>query len=165
VSRPVLRAAFLATLLAGLFGLAAPAGAADTPFSQRFAQTMRGSIEAVGNQLLTCPAATPGCLNARIRVGPAGSMNNNYNMGYVDVDTDGATFNSSSATLTLPAGATVTWAGLYDLSRQEARRQHQAPRLQAARKPGARGRDAQRPPEGTPVGAVRRAPSGSASAA
>jgi hypothetical protein len=51
LSRPVLRTAFAATLLAGLFGLATPAGAADTPFSQRFAQTMRGSIEAVGNQL------------------------------------------------------------------------------------------------------------------
>ena len=40
-------------------------------------------------------------------------MNNNYNMGYVDVDGDGSTVNSSTATLALPAGATVTWAGLY----------------------------------------------------
>ena len=34
-------------------------------------------------------------------------------MGYVDVDGDAATVNSSTATLSLPAGATVTWAGLY----------------------------------------------------
>ena len=34
-------------------------------------------------------------------------------MGYVDVDGDATTFNSSTATLSLPAGATVTWAGLY----------------------------------------------------
>ena len=40
-------------------------------------------------------------------------MNNNYNMGYVDIDGDGSTVNSSTATLTLPAGATVSWAGLY----------------------------------------------------
>jgi hypothetical protein len=67
----------LATLLAGLLGMAAPAGAADTPFSVRYAQTMRGSIEAVGNQLLTCPAAAAGCTDARNRVGPANSINNN----------------------------------------------------------------------------------------
>ena len=34
-------------------------------------------------------------------------------MGYVDVDGDATTLNSSTATLSLPAGATVTWAGLY----------------------------------------------------
>jgi len=34
-------------------------------------------------------------------------------MRNVDVDTDAATFNSSTATVSLPAGATVTWAGLY----------------------------------------------------
>ncbi len=113
MSRLVLRAAFLATLLAGLLGLAAPAGAADTPFSQRYASTMRGSINAVGNQLLTCPAAAAGCTNARARTGATGTMNNNYNMEYVDVDGDGTTVNSSTATLSLPAGATVTWAGLY----------------------------------------------------
>ena len=38
-------------------------------------------------------------------------MNNNYNMGYVDVDSDGSTVNSSTATLSLPAGSTVAWAG------------------------------------------------------
>jgi hypothetical protein len=103
----------LATLLAGLLGLAAPAGAADTPFSQRYAQTMRGSIEATGNQLLTCPTASAGCTNARARTGSLTTMNNNYPMVYVDADSDGTTVNSSSATLTLPAGATVTWAGLY----------------------------------------------------
>ena len=74
---------------------------------------MRGNIEATGNQLLTCPTATAGCTNARARTGSLTTMNNNYNMGYVDVDSDAATVNSSSATLTLPAGATVAWAGLY----------------------------------------------------
>ncbi len=100
-------------LLAGVFAVPAPAGAADTPFSQRYAQTMRGSIEAVGNQLLTCPTAAAGCTNAQNRTGAVGTMNNNYNMGYVDIDGDGSTVNSSTATLTLPAGATVAWAGLY----------------------------------------------------
>jgi hypothetical protein len=106
------RAIFLVALLAGALGLAVPALAADTPFSVRYAQTMRGSINAVGNQLLTCPAAAANCTNARNRAGGLG-LNNNYNMEYVDIDGDAATVNSSNATLALPAGATVTWAGLY----------------------------------------------------
>ena len=113
MSQRLLRAAFFVALLAGVFAVPAPAGAADTPFSQRYAQTMRGSIEAVGNQLLTCPTAASGCTNAQNRTGAVGTMNNNYNMGYVDIDGDGSTVNSSTATLTLPAGATVAWAGLY----------------------------------------------------
>ena len=111
--RPLLRAVFVVALFAGTLGAAAPALAADTPFSVRFAQTLRGSINAVGNQLLTCPDAAAGCADARNRVGTAATMNNNYNMGYVDVDGDPATVNSSTATLSLPAGATVAWAGLY----------------------------------------------------
>jgi hypothetical protein len=35
--------------------LAAPAHAADAPFTPRFAQTARGDVTAVGNTLLTCP--------------------------------------------------------------------------------------------------------------
>ena len=107
------RALFLLALLAGTLGVAAPALAVDTPFSVRYAQTLRGSINAVGNQLLTCPAAATGCTDARNRVGTSTTLNNNYNMGYVDVDGDASTLNSSTATLSLPAGATVTWAGLY----------------------------------------------------
>ena len=113
MSQRLLRAAFFVALLAGVFAVPAPAGAADTPFSQRYAQTMRGNIDAVGNQLLTCPDAAAGCANARARTGAVGTMNNNYNMSYVDVDSDGSTVNSSTATLALPAGATVAWAGLY----------------------------------------------------
>ncbi|HYH88449.1 MAG TPA: DUF3344 domain-containing protein, partial [Solirubrobacteraceae bacterium] len=112
--RHLLRAVSLLALFAGTLGVAAPAAlAVDTPFSVRFAQTVRGSINAVGNQLLTCPAAAAGCTAARNRTGPEATMNNNYNMGYVDVDGDAATFNSSTSTLSLPAGATVVWAGLY----------------------------------------------------
>lgn len=38
--------------------------------------------------------------------------NNNYTK-YIDIDSDTATFNSSAATLALPAGSTMVWAGLY----------------------------------------------------
>jgi hypothetical protein len=111
MNTPLSRASRLlcATALA-LALLAAPAQAADTPFSSRFAQTVRGDISAVGNTLLTCPVATAGCTDAQNGVG-ATLNNNSWNM--VAVNDAGGTTNSSSATVTLPAGADVLWAGLY----------------------------------------------------
>ena len=103
---PLSRASRLlcATTLA-LALLAAPAQAAGTPFTPRFAQTVRGDISAVGNTLMTCPGSCPTVQNGTAS-GDA-LNNNNYTMGYVDVDGDAATFNSSSATVSLPAGSTV----------------------------------------------------------
>jgi hypothetical protein len=109
---PLSRASRLlcATTLA-LALLAAPAQAADTPFSSRFAQTVRGDIRAAGNTLMTCPGSCP---TVQDGTASANALNNNsYTMGYVDVDGDPATFDSSSATVSLPAGSTVLWAGLY----------------------------------------------------
>ena len=52
------RAIFLVALLTGTLGLAVPALAADTPFSVRYAETLRGNISAVGNASadLSCPS-------------------------------------------------------------------------------------------------------------
>ena len=98
-----------ATLALGL--LAAPAHAADAPFTPRFAQTAHGDIVAVGNTVMTCPAAAPNCAAAQAG---APFSDNDFAMAYVDVDGSATTtLNSSSATVTLPAGATVLWAGLY----------------------------------------------------
>ncbi|HEY7620566.1 MAG TPA: hypothetical protein VH834_12380, partial [Solirubrobacteraceae bacterium] len=91
-----------ATLTAAV--LAAPASAADAPFTTRFAQTARGDIKANGNTLMTCPTACQSSTTAD---------DNDYVMGYVNTDGDGTTFDASSANVTLPAGATVLWAGLY----------------------------------------------------
>ena len=100
-----------ATTLA-LVLLAAPAYAVDTPFAPRFAQTVQGDIATVGNTLMTCPTAAAGCTTAQ--GGSGRTLNNNsYVMGYVDVDADATTFDSSSATVALPGGSTVLWAGLY----------------------------------------------------
>ena len=97
----------------GLGALSATATAADTPFSNRFAKTVRGDIAVFGNASLSCPDANANCANARSRTLPAGQSDNDYSMTNVDVDSDGTTFNSSSATLALPAGSAVEWAGLY----------------------------------------------------
>jgi uncharacterized repeat protein (TIGR01451 family) len=94
--------------------LALPAGAhaqVVRNFTPRYSGNLSGDITLIGNTLMSCSGGGT-CTNARN--GTGGSVDNNdFTMQYVDVDGVGSTFNSSRATLTLPAGATVLWAGLY----------------------------------------------------
>ncbi|CAN0306381.1 unnamed protein product, partial [Phaeothamnion confervicola] len=96
---------------AGLFMASATlALGASTPFALRYSSNAPGDIAIVGNTVLTCPTVATGC--AAVQAGAAG-QNNSFAMGFVDVDADPATFDSSRADLTLPSGATVLFAGLY----------------------------------------------------
>ena len=100
------------------FGALASPVLADRAFSQRFTKDDVGDITIVANTLMTCPLSDSDCGPARqgIGTGPSGTdklNNNNYTMQRVDADGDPTTFTSSSATLTLPADATVLFAGLY----------------------------------------------------
>jgi uncharacterized repeat protein (TIGR01451 family) len=80
-------------------------------FTPRFHTQVPGDVTLVGNTLMTCSGGGQ-CAGAQ--AGGSGNVNNqNFTMLYVDVDGDPATFSSSTATLTLPPGATVLWAGLY----------------------------------------------------
>lgn len=102
----------ISTLLAiaACGALLAPAARADRPFTPRYTLNAHAGLATTGNTLLSCPASDSRCANARA----GGNTNNNeFDMAAVDVDDDPATHVSSSATLTLPQGATVTWAGLY----------------------------------------------------
>jgi hypothetical protein len=73
-------------------------------FTQRFSTNVAGDISLIGNTLLTCPHPGPnGC----------DGNNNNYDMVYVKDTPDPTVLNRSTATLALPTGATVAWAGLY----------------------------------------------------
>ena len=104
-------AAFAAALAcAALF--AAPAAAQVVrQFTPRFSVNQPGDITLIGNTVMSCTGGGS-CTNARN--GTGGSINNNDNtMAYVDMDGVSTTVSSSTATLTLPVGATVTWAGLY----------------------------------------------------
>jgi uncharacterized repeat protein (TIGR01451 family) len=102
-------------LPAMLVPVAADASSVIRSFGQRYTVTQRGDSLLVGNALLSCNSAVAGCATARANntSGAASSSNNDWNMVNVDVDGDGATFNSSRASLTLPAGSVVTFAGLY----------------------------------------------------
>ncbi|HUA69477.1 MAG TPA: DUF11 domain-containing protein [Solirubrobacteraceae bacterium] len=110
VRRSVVLAVALATWVAS------PA-LADRAFTPRFSTNANGDIAIVGNTLETCQTTVADCANARAGVG---SVLNNNNFSMVRVNTDSTALDSSSARLTLPAGARVLFAGLYYGSRTNA---------------------------------------------
>jgi uncharacterized repeat protein (TIGR01451 family) len=90
-------------------GFVSPA-AADRAFTARFSTNANGDIAIVGNTLETCQTSVADCANARAGTG---SLLNNNNFSMVRVNADAASLDSSSARLSLPAGARVLFAGLY----------------------------------------------------
>ena len=92
-----------------------------------FAANLRGDVAIAGNTLETCPqniAAARGRRQGKSAPKAAepclGANNNDQNMKYVNVDPGDGHFDSSTAALTLPAGARVVRAFLYwgaDLAR------------------------------------------------
>ena len=106
-----------AALCTALLLAAAPelAEAQARDAARRYQVTQRGDITIVANSLMTCsggPSGGVSCADARAGIGAA-RRNNDYTMQRIDSDTDASTFDSSSSDLALPAGAAVTWAGLY----------------------------------------------------
>jgi uncharacterized repeat protein (TIGR01451 family) len=99
----------LAVVAAALLTVPAIASA-DRSFTPRFSTNDTGDITFAANTLMTCPTAAANCTSGRAG---AAQNNNSFNMGYVDVDGDPSTFDSSSANLRLPTGAQVLFAGLY----------------------------------------------------
>jgi len=100
----------LALLWLALLPALAEAQVART-FVPRFNVQTTGDVTLIGNTLMTCSGGGQ-CPAAR-NGGTGNVSNQNFTMQYVDVDGDASTFSSSTATLTLPPGATVLWAGLY----------------------------------------------------
>jgi hypothetical protein len=105
----------LVALLCATGALIDAAGASagvEVPFATQFATNARGGVAIAANTLMTCPAAAAQCPEAQAGTATGAALNNNgYAMERVDIDP--ATFDSSSATLSIPAGATVQFAGLY----------------------------------------------------
>src|SRR3954452_11237382 len=91
----------------------AGAAAITSPFTTRFDVNANGSILLRGNSNLTCPTLVATCPPARNGGGSAPN-NNSYTMVYTDTDGDPVTtFNDSPATVDMPPGSTVLFAGLY----------------------------------------------------
>ena len=113
--------ALIAGVVVVMLASAAPA-LADRAMSTRFSTNDNGNITFAANTLMVCPAAAGGCTAARntspIATGTNNALNNNsYSMQYVNTAPGAvagvASFDSSSATLSLPSTATVLFAGLY----------------------------------------------------
>ncbi|MFS0701592.1 beta strand repeat-containing protein [Cellulomonas sp. 179-A 4D5 NHS] len=100
-----------------VLGGASPAQAAPIrDFTPVFSANTNGEILVAANTLMTC-STTSGSTGAGTCAAARGATsgnysNNDYTMQYVDVDANAATVNSSSATLTLPAGGGVLFAAL-----------------------------------------------------
>ena len=96
--------------------LAVPGTAsADRAFSARFSTNTQGDIAIAANSIESCLDSLAVCADVRNAVGGAvaGNNNNSRTMTWIDADGDPSTFDSSSSNLTLPAGASVLFAGLY----------------------------------------------------
>ena len=113
-----LRNVYLAALALLLVFSLVPVAEAQRAFTQRTGAIFNdnGNIFMTGNKLLTCTDGTGNDANCPLGVPAAGTQNANRNMVFVNVDPPAVAFtnaNSSSATVTVPAGGTVLFAGLY----------------------------------------------------
>ncbi|WP_458170484.1 COG1361 S-layer family protein [Kribbella sp. WER1] len=96
-------------------GLVLPATArADTvrDFGKVFGAQTNGAVRITGNSLLTCDRSDAGCRDS-LAGGRTKANNNDWNMELLDLDSDPSTKSSSGATVALPNGAQVLYAGLF----------------------------------------------------
>lgn len=113
-----------ATTMVGL--IAGPSAQAQTRnYSPRFKVQARGRTTIFGNAVTSCrdgDSANYGggnivtCADARNATVSPPTANNDFFIDYVDIDSNGTTFNSSSSTYTFPTanpGFDIVWAGLY----------------------------------------------------
>jgi uncharacterized repeat protein (TIGR01451 family) len=101
-----------------LSALPAASAAAPATLPVNYDETVYGDFAAIGNTVTACPAQ-PGhypvklCLDAQNRIGTGPSaQNNGHPMTWADIDSNAGTYNSSSARLTIPNGARITYAKL-----------------------------------------------------
>lgn len=122
--------------MVGVFALAAiwtPGGAATAApppakdkeserlaFAQRYRALQHGGIVRAANASISCRATLGTCAGVRkgenLASGTGGAkaaVNGDFDMFYVDVDSDPNTYNSSRAEVRVPQGGRVTYARLY----------------------------------------------------
>lgn len=106
-------------LLCSVLGAAWPAHA-QRAFAPRFSATAPGDIALIGNITMNCgtfgQATTADCDASRVEGATGGvgtHSNNEFSMRHIRIENDASVFSSSNATLAMPTGATVLFAGLY----------------------------------------------------
>lgn len=85
------------------------------PFTVRYQNNLKGDMTLIANSIVNRQDATNVPNTPYNLLGTDSEFNDNLNMQYIDVDSDATTFNSSSASLTLPNGGCnkIVYAGLY----------------------------------------------------
>jgi len=112
--RDARRCFVVGAVLAFVLAFASVASGAERPFSLRFGDNLQGNMAFASNVLVYCPDTEATCDAGGTPANQSDTANNNNRvLDYLDVDSDAATPNSSTATLTIPAGAEVVFAGLY----------------------------------------------------
>ena len=112
-------AAVVGLVSAPLLPLAPAAAVTVAPLTQIYDQVVNGDYILVGNGSLVCDPnkatlqGTFTCAQLHNGTSATNYVNDFKFMGYVDVDANAATVNSSSATVTVPTGAKVVKAVLY----------------------------------------------------
>lgn len=98
------------------------------PFGKEYDANLKGDILVIGNNILNRDLGTTGnrANDAYNTTGSSSSYNENLNMKWINIDSDGGkNFNSSSAKLTIPAAsqscykiayAALYWAGTYSIA-------------------------------------------------
>lgn len=126
IHRVVLAGVAVMTVAVTGFGVPQAAEAiVVTPLEPVYADTVFGHANSVGNGNLRCPTAADGvnlrantsfeaCAAAQAGTAPAGPLTNNNDYSMRQNHTDGRTdtFNNSSATIDIPVGASIHYAGL-----------------------------------------------------
>ncbi|TDD59403.1 DUF11 domain-containing protein [Kribbella antibiotica] len=105
----------IALLLVAGFSLVPTATAqAETirTFGKVFGAQTNGAIRITGNALETCDTSVANC-RAALAGSATGASNNEWAMRLLDADSDTTTKSSSAATVSVPDGAKVLYAGLF----------------------------------------------------
>jgi uncharacterized repeat protein (TIGR01451 family)/LPXTG-motif cell wall-anchored protein len=93
-----------------------PPAFAAAPFTAVYSANLNGELRVAGATLETCvPSGTicPSALTFAAPAPAANNNNNNQNMTYLNQDPAAGLLDSSALNVTIPAGSTVTFAGLY----------------------------------------------------
>ncbi|GLZ30150.1 hypothetical protein Lesp02_23400 [Lentzea sp. NBRC 105346] len=119
VLRSVTRLLVILVLVAGSATVTTGSASAGivTPFTQVYDKVVYGDFNIIGNSVTKCPAtASPltsvPCSDGANRI-DTDAVNDEYAMAWADIDSNPATFDSSSASVTVPPGATIDYVRLY----------------------------------------------------